>query len=157
MIYPESVNLICQAIESDYLYSFNIVNDENLFGFHLADQVNQYSVNEHFDLDKNFEHKKLSEPQNMGNVPIPNNEAIIRHTRCTLQHSKVVDGILYWYELIMNDQIKIDTSACTHYNYACFLVTRQETQQDRSDLTICTKFYQGLIKIHCEMCLLISL
>lgn len=47
MIYPESVNLICQAIESDYLYSFNIVNDENLFGFHLADQVNQYSVSTH--------------------------------------------------------------------------------------------------------------
>lgn len=47
MIYPKSVNLICQAIESDYLYSFNIVNDENLFGFNLADQVNEYSVSMH--------------------------------------------------------------------------------------------------------------
>ncbi|GJQ65630.1 hypothetical protein Trydic_g7723 [Trypoxylus dichotomus] len=95
LIYPQSLNVVLQVVESDYLYNFNVVNDENLFGFHIANYINEYSVNEHFDLDKNFQHKKLSQPQQMGNILRLDNEIMVTRRQCPIQQCKTVDVTVY--------------------------------------------------------------
>lgn len=44
VIYPKRLELLCEVIESDYLRSFNTVQDENLCGFKIGSHMNEYAV-----------------------------------------------------------------------------------------------------------------
>lgn len=107
-------------------------------------------MNEHFYLDKNFQHKKLSEPVDMGNVLIKDlHQSVTTRMSCALQPGNITDAILYWFKLVFNDEVEIDTRSASRYDYGCFLIDRNY-EQEFSEITVCLQKYEGIIKLYCE-------
>lgn len=117
-----AVKLLFKIIYSEYLESWNRVDDKNLCGFKVAKYFKEYEATENACIDyESLQYNQLSETVCVGNLL----EGCGTNTSSTftvpLRKTGEANAILYWYQFVHFDNSIFDTRKSSHYRCAAFL------------------------------------
>ncbi|KAF5305905.1 hypothetical protein FQR65_LT07516 [Abscondita terminalis] len=149
-ILPKGLQLHLNVIESDYLDHCYKVNDENLLGFTVAEEINKYAVLEHWEIEaKFFSHRVLGEAirleMDLFHADLQNNKEIDVKISSGTAH-----GVIYWFTMDFSPTL-VSTLRSTHYNNACFIFQTFPNSNVESDIKLKIKHNTGLLKITSEV------
>ncbi|XP_025830819.1 uncharacterized protein LOC112904604, partial [Agrilus planipennis] len=148
-ILPNEIVLNLQIVNSNYLDKCWKVDDANSFGFKIAEQINEYAVAELWELDyKSTPHEILSESIALWNI-IQDESEKENTIEIIVNKNGVAHGVLYWFEINLNNSQPFDTRRSTYYKIASFLFTSPKYVTQDCILRLQTKQHRGLLKIDC--------
>ncbi|XP_048516716.1 protein arginine N-methyltransferase 9 [Dendroctonus ponderosae] len=128
LILPVKLVVNVVLIYSEFLQTSNVVHDENVFNFKIAQIMNEYSTREHPCLDSSFIYTEHSNP-----ISFTVNDTInAEKTVVSLQVTKTgqVNGLYTWFDIHFHDEISYSTKNSTHFNKTCYLIDRRNVQLD---------------------------
>ncbi|CAG9832228.1 unnamed protein product [Diabrotica balteata] len=111
---PQSVTIVVQLISSSYIDFCNKVDDDNVFGFNIAEFINDYSGYEHPNLER-LMYKEHSPP-----VKFPLEGDGEKSKDVIVTRGGETNALLLWYELQFYEDIVYSTLNSIHYKKTCF-------------------------------------
>ncbi|XP_060531585.1 protein arginine N-methyltransferase 9-like [Cylas formicarius] len=117
---PKTLKVNAILINSWYLEYWNMVKDENVFDFKIAQYVNQYMGTEHPNLD-NFEYTKYSEPITF----LIDEKNLTKSEFITVTKDGQVNGLLTWFDIIFYEDVTFSSLDSFHFKRSCYIFEPQ--------------------------------
>ncbi|XP_044254189.1 protein arginine N-methyltransferase 9-like [Tribolium madens] len=146
---PKKVFLYAQLISSNYLTICNKVDDNKALNFNIADKINDFSGNEHPNLES-LEHEKHS---SVVSFDISDMYKFDFHMEADVIKDGSCNGILYWFDIQFTDDENnvFNTLNSTHYDRACtLLLNNPKIVKTGEKVMIHIMRLEGYLKLYCD-------
>ncbi|CAG9864567.1 unnamed protein product [Phyllotreta striolata] len=137
---PQCLNVVVQLINSPYIEICNKVDDANVFGFKIADVINEYSGFEHPNLER-LKYEEYSTPVKFrleGDGEASKNVIALKKGDC--------NAILLWYEIRFYQDIVYSTLNSTHYKKTCYFLNEPKQLELSDGVTVKMKINDTYMK-----------
>ncbi|KAJ8922870.1 hypothetical protein NQ315_007905 [Exocentrus adspersus] len=138
---PKSIGVTVQLIYSHYIDHCNHVNDENVLNFRIAKYMNEYSGNEHPNLE-NLQYTEFSDPV----VFMLEKD---RESSCdvVVKNDGLINALYFWYDMQLSDDIIFSTLNSTHFKKSCFFLHQPKSVKRGESIRIIIKVDGSYLKI----------
>ncbi|KAL1510043.1 hypothetical protein ABEB36_004699 [Hypothenemus hampei] len=125
LMLPTKIVVKVMLIYSEQLEMWNVVNDQNLFNYKIAQFMNEYTGCEHPDLDMDFAYKEYSNPISF---TVDDKDFVKRTQNVLVTETGHINALYTWYELQFYGSINFSTKGSSHMKKTCYLLEHRPVE-----------------------------
>ncbi|CAH2015606.1 unnamed protein product [Acanthoscelides obtectus] len=140
IVLPVTALAVAMMVYAPYIDCCNKVNDSNTLGFKTAKHMNQYSGDEHPNIED------LVYEQRTERVVFTLEDGV-KVMSVTAVNTGLVNAVYYWYEMYYSDKIKFSTLDSSHYKKTCYFMKETKYVTKGENLSIECHVEDSVMKI----------